>query len=110
MSVREYVTLSGIPEHSVRQELAENRIPHQRVGKRGLIRILRPPALAALSGQETQRMRENAPLRTACAMLTPETLRAAAPVPFSDHRASARQIRVEDRRVLGRNSRWRLRS
>jgi hypothetical protein len=51
MSVREYVTLSGIPEHSVRQELAENRIPHRRVGKRGLIRILRLPALAALSGQ-----------------------------------------------------------
>lgn len=50
MSVAEYVVASGIPEHSVRQELAAGRIPHQRVGKRGLIRILRLPALAALSG------------------------------------------------------------
>lgn len=51
MTVAEYVLASGIPEHSVRQELAAGRIPHRRVGKRGLIRILRLPALAALSGE-----------------------------------------------------------
>jgi hypothetical protein len=48
MSVADYVAASGIPEYSVRQEIAAGRIPHWRVGKRGLIRILRLPAMAAL--------------------------------------------------------------
>jgi hypothetical protein len=66
MSVAEYVLASGIPEHSVRQELAAGRIPHRRVGKRGLIRILRLPALAALSGESSTRESQRAELRERC--------------------------------------------
>ena len=48
MSVAEYCRISGLTEYSVRGEIAAARIPHLRVGKRGLVRILRIPALAQL--------------------------------------------------------------
>lgn len=66
MTVAEYVLASGIPEHSVRQELAAGRIPHRRVGKRGLIRILRLPALAALNGEASTYESQPAELRERC--------------------------------------------
>jgi hypothetical protein len=47
ITVREYVALTGLPEYTVRVELRLNRIPHRRVGHRGLIKILRAPALRA---------------------------------------------------------------
>jgi hypothetical protein len=53
MSVAEFAVASGLSEYVVRQELALDRIPHRRVGRRGLIRILRLPALAALHGNKT---------------------------------------------------------
>jgi hypothetical protein len=48
MTVAEYSRVSGLSEYSIRQEIAAGRIPHLRVGRRGLVRILRIPALAAL--------------------------------------------------------------
>jgi hypothetical protein len=48
MSVAEYCRVSGLTEYSARAEIAAGRIPHLRVGKRGLVRILRIPALAQL--------------------------------------------------------------
>jgi hypothetical protein len=48
MSVAEYSRISGLTEYSVRAEIAAGRIPHLRVGRRGLVRILRRPALARL--------------------------------------------------------------
>jgi hypothetical protein len=48
MSVRQYKALSGYGEDVVRHEIATGNLPHQRVGKRGTIRILTRPALAAL--------------------------------------------------------------
>jgi hypothetical protein len=48
MSVAEYSRISGLTEYSVRAEIAADRIPHLRVGRRGLVRILRKPALARL--------------------------------------------------------------
>lgn len=48
MSVAEYCDISGLTEYSVRAEIAADRIPHLRVGKRRLVRILRIPALAQL--------------------------------------------------------------
>jgi len=48
MNVGEFVRASGWSEYTVRIELAANRIPHRRVGHRGLIKILRGPALALL--------------------------------------------------------------
>jgi hypothetical protein len=48
MSIAEYSRITGISEYSVRLEIAADRIPHRRVGKRGLIRILRRPALEQL--------------------------------------------------------------
>lgn len=53
MPVAEYVEVSGLSEYAVRQEIAAGRIPHVRVSKRGLIRILRLPALAALTKAPT---------------------------------------------------------
>lgn len=55
MGVSEYVEASGLSEYTVRQEIAAGRIPHIRVSKRGLIRILRLPALAALSGNTEEK-------------------------------------------------------
>ena len=48
MSVAEYAAASGLSEYVVRQEVALDRIPHRRCSRRGLIRILRRPALAQL--------------------------------------------------------------
>lgn len=48
MSVAEYSRVSGLTEYSVRVEVAAGRIPHLRVGRRGLVKILRRPALAQL--------------------------------------------------------------
>lgn len=50
MTVAEYSKISGLSEFCVRQELRLKRIPHRRVGRRGLVRILRVPAIAALCG------------------------------------------------------------
>jgi len=48
MSVAEFVAVSGMSEYVVRQEIALGRIPHRKVGRRGLVRILKVPALAEL--------------------------------------------------------------
>jgi len=48
MSVAEFAALSGLTEYTIRQEIALDRIPHRRCGRRGLVRILRGPALAQL--------------------------------------------------------------
>ena len=48
MTVAEYIRISGEGEHSVRADVKANRIPHILSGKRGLIKILRRPALARL--------------------------------------------------------------
>lgn len=50
MTVAEFAALSGLSEYTIRQEVALDRIPYRRVGRRGLIRILRLPAIAALRG------------------------------------------------------------
>ncbi len=55
MPVAEYVEASGLSEYTVRQEIAAGRIPHIKVGKRGLIRILRLPAIAALCGDAAEK-------------------------------------------------------
>ena len=49
MSVAEYSRVAGMSEYCVRLEIAADRIPHRRIGKRGLIRVLRRPALLQLS-------------------------------------------------------------
>jgi hypothetical protein len=48
LTVAQYAKLAGVGENVVRQEIAAGRLPHRRYGKRGLIRILRGPALAQL--------------------------------------------------------------
>jgi hypothetical protein len=48
MSVRDYAAASGLSEYAVRQEVASGSIPHRRIGRRGLVRILRIPALQQL--------------------------------------------------------------
>jgi len=48
LSVREFARLAGVGEAVVRSEVAANNLPHRKFGKRGLIRILRGPALAEL--------------------------------------------------------------
>jgi hypothetical protein len=48
MTVREYARLAGTGEGVVRQEIAADRIPHRKFGRRGLVRILRRPALEQL--------------------------------------------------------------
>jgi hypothetical protein len=53
MSVAEFAEISGLSQYTVREELALGRIPYRRVGRRGLIRILRIPAIAALGGYTT---------------------------------------------------------
>jgi hypothetical protein len=50
MSVAEYVAASGVSEYSVREDIRLGRIPVIKVGKRGLVRILRRPAMARLLG------------------------------------------------------------
>jgi excisionase family DNA binding protein len=52
MSVKQYAKLAGVGEHAVYQEIAAGRLPHRRFGLRGLIRILRRPALAQLGFEE----------------------------------------------------------
>lgn len=48
MTVREYCALAGLGEHVVREDIRTGKIPHRLCGRRGLIRILRGPALAQL--------------------------------------------------------------
>jgi hypothetical protein len=54
MTVAEYSQVSGLTEYAIRQEIAAGRIPHLRVSKRGLVRILRIPALALLGADERE--------------------------------------------------------
>jgi hypothetical protein len=54
LSVTEYARLAGVGENVVRQEIATGRLPHRKYGKRGLIRILRRPALAELQLDERE--------------------------------------------------------
>lgn len=54
LSVAEYAQLAGVGEMLVRQEIAANTLPHRRFGRRGLIRILRGPALAQLRLDERE--------------------------------------------------------
>ncbi|HEY6326561.1 MAG TPA: hypothetical protein VIW73_08655 [Candidatus Cybelea sp.] len=53
MTVREYCAATGEGEHAVRQDLRAGKIPHVLSGRRGLVKILRKPALArmGLSGE-----------------------------------------------------------
>lgn len=53
MTVREYARLAGVGEHAVREDIRLGRVPHVRVGFRGLVRILRRPALARLGATES---------------------------------------------------------
>jgi hypothetical protein len=48
LTVAQYAKLAGVGESVVRHEIAANRLPHRKFGKRGIIRILRGPALAEL--------------------------------------------------------------
>ncbi len=54
LSVAQYAKLAGVGENVVRQEIAAGRLPHRKFGKRGLIRILRRPALAQLQLDERE--------------------------------------------------------
>lgn len=51
MSVSEYARIARVGENIVRADIAAERIPHKKMGRRGLIRILTRPALAALGLQ-----------------------------------------------------------
>lgn len=51
MTVREYARIARVGENTVRADIAAERIPHKKMGRRGLIRILTRPALAALGLQ-----------------------------------------------------------
>lgn len=48
MTVAEYVAISGEGEHAVRRDIAAGQIPHVLSGTRGLVKILRIPALRRL--------------------------------------------------------------
>jgi hypothetical protein len=48
LTVAQYAKLAGVGEAAVRAEIAADRLPHRKFGKRGLIRILRGPALREL--------------------------------------------------------------
>ncbi|HEX3457699.1 MAG TPA: hypothetical protein VHR97_07055 [Candidatus Baltobacteraceae bacterium] len=48
LTVAQYAKLAGVGQAVVRMEIAAGRLPHRKYGKRGLIRILRGPALAEL--------------------------------------------------------------
>jgi hypothetical protein len=48
MTVAEYCAVSGEGEHAVREDVRLNKIPHVLSGRRGLIKILKRPALARL--------------------------------------------------------------
>ena len=52
MSVREFAEISGLTEYAIRQEVKLDRIPHRKVSRRGLIRILRIPAIEALRANQ----------------------------------------------------------
>jgi hypothetical protein len=54
LTVAQYARLAGVGENVVRQEIAAGRLPHRKFGKRGLIRILRRPALAQLQLDERE--------------------------------------------------------
>lgn len=54
LTVAQYARLAGVGENVVRQEIAAGRLPHRKYGKRGLIRILRGPALAQLQLDERE--------------------------------------------------------
>jgi hypothetical protein len=54
LTVAQYAQLAGVGENVVRQEIAAGRLPHRKYGKRGLIRILRGPALAQLQLDERE--------------------------------------------------------
>lgn len=54
LTVAQYAKLAGVGESVVRQEIAANRLPHRKFGKRGIIRILRAPALAELGVKPEQ--------------------------------------------------------
>jgi hypothetical protein len=54
LTVAQYAKLAGVGQAVVRTEIAAGRLPHRKYGKRGLIRILRGPALAEL-GLDAQR-------------------------------------------------------
>lgn len=53
LTVAQYARIAGVGEHSVREDIRLGRVPHVRAGKRGLIRILRIPALARLGATES---------------------------------------------------------
>jgi hypothetical protein len=63
LTVAQYAKLAGVGESVVRQEIAANRLPHRKFGKRGLIRILRGPALAQL-GNDPQNSLEDSSERS----------------------------------------------
>ena len=48
ITVAQYARLAGVGQAVVRTEVAAGRLPHRKYGKRGLIRILRGPALSEL--------------------------------------------------------------
>jgi hypothetical protein len=54
MTVKEYARVSGASEYVVRQEITAGRIPHRRFGRRGLIKILRRPALTDLGFEKRE--------------------------------------------------------
>jgi len=57
LTVAQYAKLAGVGEAVVRAEIAAGRLPHRKYGRRGLIRILRGPALAEL-GFDTRKTLE----------------------------------------------------
>lgn len=57
LTVAQYAKLAGVGQAVVRTEIAAGRLPHRKYGKRGLIRILRGPALAEL-GFDTRKALE----------------------------------------------------
>jgi hypothetical protein len=48
MTVAEYAAISGEGERAIRRDIAAGQIPHVLSGRRGLIKILRIPALRRL--------------------------------------------------------------
>lgn len=54
LTVKQYCELSGEGEHAVRADLLAGKIPHIRSGRRGLVKILRGPALARLGAATTE--------------------------------------------------------
>jgi hypothetical protein len=54
MSLREYLLISGRKEYATREDIRAGKIPHVLCGRRGIIRILRVPALAQLGLDVTE--------------------------------------------------------